>query len=130
MTEFYTVKQIDNSRLVRPKAPNRLRECLRLVALGATLALCALLYSWQHFETIQLGYQLESLRGGLAQATELNREFKLEKAGLEAPGRIEAIARNRLGLTVPAPDQVAPMNLPPGAVMAEARPAGVPEAQR
>jgi cell division protein FtsL len=130
MTEFFTVKQIDNSRLVRPKAPNRVRECLRLVALGGMLTLCALLYAWQHFETIQLGYQLESLRNDRAQAAELNQELKLEVAGLQAPGRIDTIARRQLGLTVPVPGQVAPMELPAGAVLAEARPAGVPEEER
>jgi hypothetical protein len=47
--------------------------------------MCALLYAWQHFETIQLRYQLESLRSERAQATELNQELKLEVAGLRAP---------------------------------------------
>ena len=41
MTEYYTVKRIDNSRLVRPKAPDRMRECVRLVAMGGLLALVA-----------------------------------------------------------------------------------------
>ena len=61
MTEFFTVKQIDNSRLVRLVAPDHLRECARVVLLGGLIALGAFLYAWQHFETIQLRYQLESL---------------------------------------------------------------------
>ena len=130
MTEFFTVKQIDNSRLVRPMAPNRMRECARLVLLGGAIALCAFLYAWQHFETIQLRYKLESMRGERSQAAELNQELKLEVAGLRAPGRIDIIARRQLGLTAPVPGQVAPMDLPPGAVLAEARPAGAPPAQR
>lgn len=130
MTEFYTVKEIDNSRLVRFVAPNHMRECARLVMLGALISLCAFLYAWQHFETIQLRYQLESLRSERAQATELNQELKLEVAGLRAPGRIDVIARKQLGLTAPIPGQVAPMELPPNAVMAEARPAGASPAQR
>ena len=130
MTEFFTVKQIDNSRLVRPKAPNRMRECARLVLLGGLIALCALLYAWQHFETIQLRYQLESLRSERSQASELNQELRLEVAGLRAPGRIDIIARRQLGLTAPVPGQVAPMDLPPGAVLAEARPAGMAPAQQ
>ena len=68
MTEFFTVKHIDNSRLMRPMAPNRMRECARLVFLGGAIALCAFLYAWQHFQTIQLRYQLESLRGERSQA--------------------------------------------------------------
>jgi cell division protein FtsL len=111
-------------------APNRMRECARLVLLGGMIALCAFLYAWQHFETIQLRYHLESLRGERTQAAELNQELKLEVAGLRAPGRIDIIARRQLGLTAPVPGQVAPMDLPPGAVLAEARTAGTPPAQR
>src|SRR5258707_7288750 len=81
MTEFFTIKHIDNSRLVRPMAPNRMRECARLVLLGGSIALCAFLYAWQHFQAIQLRYQLESLRGERSQAAELNQELKLEVAG-------------------------------------------------
>jgi len=130
MSEFYTVKQIDNSRLVRFVAPNHMRECARVVSLGALIALCAFLYAWQHFETIQLRYKLESLRSERAQAMELNQQLKLEIAGLRAPERIDVIARRQLGLTAPMPGQVAPMELPPNAVMAEARPANTSEAQQ
>jgi cell division protein FtsL len=130
MTEFFTVKHIDNSRLVRFVAPDHMRECARVVSLGALIAMGAFLYAWQHFETIQLRYQLESLRSERAQATELNQELKLEMAGLRAPERIDIIARRQLGLTAPVAGQVAPMDLPPNAVMAEARPANASTAQR
>ena len=130
MSEFYTVKQIDNSRLVRFVAPNHMRECARVVSLGALIALCAFLYAWQHFETIQLRYKLESLRSERAEAMELNQQLKLEIAGLRAPERIDVIARRQLGLTAPMPGQVAPMELPPNAVMAEARPANASAAQQ
>jgi cell division protein FtsL len=123
MSEFYTQKNIDNSRVVRIIAPNHMRECARVVSLGALIALGAFLYAWQHFETIQLRYQLESLRSERAQATELNQELKLEVAGLRAPERIDMIARRQLGLTAPVAGQVAPIDQPPNAVMAEARPA-------
>jgi cell division protein FtsL len=130
MIEFFTVKRIDNSRLVRRMEPNQMRECARLVALGGLLALCALLYAWQHFETIQLRYQLESLRNERSQTAVLNQELKLEVAGLRAPGRIDVIARRQLGLTAPVPGQVAPMELPPNAVLAEARATNIPTAQQ
>ena len=130
MSEFYTVKQIDNSRVVRIVAPDHMRECARLVVLGLAISVCAFAYAWQHFATIQLRYQLESLRNERAQANELNQELKLEVAGLRAPGRIDLIARRRLGLTAPVPGQVAPMELPPDAVFAQARPAGSSAAQR
>src|ERR1700719_116463 len=103
MTEFFTVKHIDNSRLVRPIAPNRMRECARLVLLGGLIALCAFLYAWQHFQAIQLRYQLESLRGERSQAAELNQQLKLEVAGPRAPRRIGIIARGQLRLNAAVP---------------------------
>ncbi len=121
MTEFYTVKQIDNSRLARPVAPDRLRECCRLLALGSVLAGVVLLYAWQHFQCIQLRYQLEELKSERAQAAELNQQLKLEVAGLRSPMRIDAIARRQLGLSVPVPGQIAPLEGPSDAVLAQAR---------
>jgi len=125
MTEFYTVKQIDNSRLARSVAPERLRECGRLVALGGMLAAVALLYAWQHFQCIQLNYQVEALRAERAQVSELNQQLRLEVAGLRSPMRIDAIARRQLGLNVPVPGQIAPVEGPSEAMVAQARVAGV-----
>jgi len=119
MTEFHTVKAIDNSRLVRPAAPNRVREMGHVLGLGGLVAAVALLFAWQHFACIQLRYQLESLKSQRSQAAELNQELRLEVAGLRAPSRIDEIARRRLGLTVPAAGQVAPFETPSEAVLAE-----------
>src|SRR5258706_8318736 len=107
MTEFFTIKHIDNSRLVRTMAPNRMRECARLVLLGGLIALCAFLYAWQHFQAIQLRYQLESLRGERSQAAELNQELKLEVAGVSPPRRRHIICARPRAFSSPVP--------PPGA---------------
>jgi cell division protein FtsL len=120
MTEFYTVKQIDNTRLVRSVAPDRLRECVRLVGVGALLALMALCYAWQHFECIQMRSDLESLKQEHAQAIELNQELKLEVASLRDPGRIDLIARRQLGLTTSASSEIVPTEPPVEPVMAQA----------
>jgi cell division protein FtsL len=129
MTEFYTVKRIDNSRLVRLAAPDRLRECFRWAALGGVLASVVLLYAWQHFECIQLRYHLEGLKSERAQAAELNQRLNLEVASLRSPNRIDVIARRQLGLSVPVPGQMAPVEGPSEAVLAQARvaPASVTE---
>ncbi|MGO9642098.1 MAG: septum formation initiator family protein [Candidatus Acidiferrales bacterium] len=121
MTEFYTVKQIDNSRRVRTVAPDRLRECVRLVGVGVLLALVALCYAWQHFECIQMRSQLESLKQEHSQAVELNQELKLEVASLRDPGRIDLIARRQLGLTTSASSEIVPTEPPVEPVMAQAR---------
>lgn len=120
MTEYYTIKRVDNSRLVRPAPPARLREFWRRVAVGAAMAGCLLFYVWQHFQCIQVRYQIEQLESQRAQAVELNQQLHLEVATLRSPMRVDAMARN-LGLTVPVPGQVTPAEGPSEAVLAQAR---------
>ncbi len=88
---------------------------------AAALASCAMLYAWQHFQCIRLRYQIEDLQGRRAEATELNQQLRLEVASLRSPMRIDAIARQQLGLTVPVPGQVAPAQGPSEPVLAQAR---------
>ena len=120
MTEFYTVKRIDNSRLVRPMRSAELRDFWRRLATGIGLAACLLLYAWQHFECIGLRYNIEQLGSERSQAAEFNQQLRLEIATLRSPMRVDAIARRELGLTVPAPGQVAPVEGPSEAVLAQA----------
>jgi cell division protein FtsL len=119
--DYITVKRIDNSRLVRAANPNRVRDSMRIVAYSAVLAAGFMLFAWQHFQCLQLGYQLEELKAERAQASEMNERLKLEVAALKSPERIDAIARGTLGLTMPVPGQVATAYGPPEAVLAQAR---------
>lgn len=123
MTEYYTVKRIDNSRLARPTAPAQVREFWKRVAVGAAIAGCLIFYVWQHFECIQLRYRIEQLDVKRNQAAQLNQQLHLEIATLRAPSRVDAIARTRLGLTVSVPGQVMPASGPGDTVLAQATPA-------
>jgi cell division protein FtsL len=119
--DYHTVKRIDNTRLVRHAAPARLRDLWRFCAAGGTLAACLLFYAWQHFECIQIRYQVEQLESQRAKTVELNEQLHLEVASLRSPMRVDTIARNQLGLTVPVPGQVAPADGPADAVVAQAQ---------
>ena len=119
--EFFTVKKIDNSRLVRNVEPARMRNLLRTFALGTAVAAFFTLYIYQHFRCIDLSFQLEALKADQMKAAELNSELKLEIAGLRDPMRIDVIARRRLGLTEPLPTQVQEYEEPAGAEVAAAR---------
>jgi cell division protein FtsL len=121
VAEFQTVKRIDNSRLVRNVEPARMRNLLRMLALGSIVAAFLMLYVFQHFHCIDLSYQLEALKAQQTQAAALNSELKLEIAGLRDPMRIDMIARRRLGLTEPLPSQVRDYDEPDGAEVAAAR---------
>ncbi len=106
MVEFHTVKRIDNSRLVRHVEPLKMRNLYKTAGLGAIVALCCMLYVYQHFRCIDLSFQLEDLRIHQQQALKLNGALKLEIATLRDPQRIDLLARHTLGLTEPTAEQV------------------------
>lgn len=106
MVEFHTVKRIDNTRLVRHVEPIKMRNLYKTAALGAVVAICCMLYIYQHFRCIDLSFQLEDLRVKQEQSLALNGALKLEIATLRDPRRIDLLARHDLGLTEPTPTQV------------------------
>jgi cell division protein FtsL len=106
MVEFYTVKRIDNSRLVRHVEPAKMRNLYRAAALGAIIAVFLMMYTYQHFRCIDLSFQLEDLKGKQTQAAELNGKLKLQIATLRDPHRIDVIAQHELGFKRPEANQV------------------------
>lgn len=120
MMEFFTVKRIDNSRLVRQVAPQQWREFGGPALVVTLLAAILLVYAAQYYQCLSVRYQVEELKAARSEALELNQQLKLEAASLRAPLRIDMIARNRLGLTAPVPGQVTPVAAPTGAMMAQA----------
>ena len=106
MAEFYTVKRIDNSRLVPHVEPAKMRNLFRTAALGGIIAVFFMLYVYQHFRCIDMSFQLEDLKGKQAQAAELNGKLKLEIATLRDPHRIDIIAQHELGFKRPEANQV------------------------
>lgn len=118
MVEFCTVKKIDNSRLVRHVEPVKMRKLYKTAGLGAVVAAFCMLYVYQHFRCIDLGFQLEDLKGKTQQAQVLNSKLKLEIAYLRDPHRIDVIARRELGLTQPTANQVREFTTQDGAEVA------------
>ncbi len=104
--EFYYVKHIDNSRLVREVDRERRRECFSLLGLGILVFLFVLLLAYQHFECVRNGYQIEQLKAESATLEEQNHQLRLEQAALADPERIDTLARTRLGMVSPSPKQV------------------------
>jgi hypothetical protein len=107
--EIYFAKSIDNSRLVKVEDPTRNREMKQFGTALALLFLLVFTYAWQHFRSIEYGYQIESAKRELNNLTEMNRALRLEDASLRDPERIDVMAR-RMGLEPPAPGQVIRMD--------------------
>jgi cell division protein FtsL len=70
-----------------------------------TFFLLTMVYVWQHFSAINLGYQVEDTKAKVEQMREDNRQLRLIDAQLSEPGRIDHIAK-QLGLDEPLPGQV------------------------
>jgi cell division protein FtsL len=118
MVEFYTVKRIDNSRLVRHVEPVRMRNLYKTVALGSIVAAFCMLYIYQHYRCIDQSFLLEDLKAKTQQAQSLNNQLKLEIAYLRDPQRIDTIARRQLGLTQPTANQLREYGNPDGSEVA------------
>ncbi len=103
------VKRIDNSRLRREVDPEKRRECYSLLGLGILVFLFGLLYAWQHFDCVRYGYQIEQLKSQREALDGWNRGLRLTEASLADPQRIDALARQGLGLGPAGPQQVIPL---------------------
>ena len=106
MTEIHIVKHIDNTRLVKELDYQQTKECLLLMVLGVLCLLTLLFLAWQQFEVVRRGYEHEDLRMELNLLTEVNHSYKVERAQLKEPERIEIHAREQLGLQFPSFQQV------------------------
>src|SRR6516225_7558449 len=103
--EFYFQKTIDNSRLVRVADPQRRREIRAFSAVVSLCFLVAMFYAWQHFRSLEYGYQIEAQKTEHERLVELNRTLTLEQSSLRDPGRIDVLAR-QMNLEPPRPGQV------------------------
>jgi cell division protein FtsL len=103
--EVFFAKHIDNSRIVKADDPERRREMRTFAATMGLLFVLVMIYVWQHFSAIEIGYQVETQKQQVEQMQEENRQLRLSEAQLTDPGRIDQIAR-QLGLDAPQPGQV------------------------
>jgi len=103
--EVYFTKHIDNSRIVKADDPERRREMRTFTAVMSVLFVLVMVYVWQHFSAIEIGYQVEAQKIQVEQLQEENRQLRLSEAQLTDPGRIDRVAR-QLGLNEPQPGQV------------------------
>jgi cell division protein FtsL len=103
--EMFFTKHIDNSRLVKADDPERRRDMRRFTAVTMLFFLLTMVYVWQHFSAIEVGYNVEAQKLQVEQLREENRQLRLNEAELSDPGRIDVIAK-QLGLQQPMPGQV------------------------
>ena len=103
--EFYFQKTIDNSRLVRVADPQRTREVRMFTIAVSVLFLMTMVYTLQHFRSLEYGYQIEAQKTEHDRLVELNRSLTLEQASLRDPSRIAELA-HQMDLDLPHPGNV------------------------
>ena len=106
MREIYFIKSVDNSRWMPPANPRQPWRYGMGVVLGILLLGGGLFAARARYESRENGYRLEQLDREKQQLVEVNRKLRLEEASLVDPRRIDWIARNQLGMTTLAPNQI------------------------
>ena len=103
--EVFFAKHLDNTRLVKADDPERRREMRQFAIVMSLLFVLVMVYVWQHFSAIEIGYKVEAQKQQVEQLREENRQLRLNEAQLTDPERIDKIAK-QLGLDAPQPGQV------------------------
>lgn len=124
--EFRMSKRVRNEHLVRQLDRKRHRELLMVALTGLALTAAVIAYAWPHFEMIRLGYRMEELRQKREDLLEEKRHLELQRATEMATVRIEAIARDELGMIYPEREHTVILEPHGGGQLPEA-PTGRPE---
>jgi len=82
---------------------------LRLIGIWGMLMLCFIselfVYTWSRVQCVGIGYEISKATRREKELAALYNNLKVELASLKTPSRIADIAKNRLGLTAPTPEQ-------------------------
>ncbi len=124
--EYAIKKDIRNNPVVREVDSQQKRDLRRTVCLTALIVGVVLFSAWQHYRTVNYGYQIEQLRLERAAEEATNRQLRLNFETLRAPGEIDKRARRELGLVAPSAQETlvlerAPVAVPSRSVVADAR---------
>ncbi|HEX9777270.1 MAG TPA: cell division protein FtsL [Geopsychrobacteraceae bacterium] len=98
-----TVVKINGFSLDRP----RLTPLFVVIAL---VSLLSLLFVWSRIQAINFEYEISSLQSQIRSGQDDVKRLRIESALLSSDSRIERLAREQLGLQLPAPGQVIRVN--------------------
>ncbi len=68
--EMFFTKHIDNSRIVKADDPDRRREMRTFTVVMSLFFLLTMVYVWQHFSAIEVGYRVEAQKTQVEQLRE------------------------------------------------------------
>ena len=103
--EYAIKKDVKNNPIVRELDETRQRQLWRSAGIAAMLVAVLLFSAWQHFELVLYSYKMEQMQKARQVEEEVNRHLRLEIESLKRPERIEEVAKTKLKLVAPSPDQ-------------------------
>ncbi len=65
-----------------------------------------LFYTWCRVQCVEAGYKISQEKKGWSRLMTIQKNLRVELAGLKSPERIARIARNEFGLVMPGPRQI------------------------
>lgn len=87
-------------------APHRIDIFKYLMICMVVFTVVSVFHVWSRFKLVDLNLQISEVSRQLNEADQEQKRLKLEAASLKAPARIEAIAKNELGMALPTKQQV------------------------
>ncbi len=103
----------DYTKVAAPRAltglditPHRIDLFKYLMICMVVFTIVSVFHVWSRFKLVDLNLQISEISRQLGEAGQEQKRLKLEAASLRSPGRIEAIAKNELGMAVPTEQQI------------------------
>jgi len=99
-------KHINNTSIYREVDVDQRRQIYLLTCLAVLFGLGVLLYGWQQYRWIQLGYEIEGLQKQKEELLSYQNTLIVERDTVTQFERVDWIARNKLGMVQAAPGQI------------------------
>jgi cell division protein FtsL len=87
-------------------APRRMDIVKFLMVCMVLLTMVSIFHVWSRFRLIELNLQISDASKQMKELEQQQKQLKLEAAALKTPARIETIAKQELGMTIPQDQQV------------------------
>lgn len=98
--------RVNNSKAKKRRFFISARQLFLIVVMILAFMGSGITYVWSTFEKTQIGYALSKLQREEMKLKETNRRLRLELAYLKSPENLEREAVQKLGLSMPTPNQI------------------------
>ncbi|MBF0117903.1 MAG: cell division protein FtsL [Desulfobacterales bacterium] len=85
------------------------KKIVRWIVLVAIFVVELFFYAWCRVQCVRIGYDIQNKIKQQNEIISEQNNFKLEIASLKSPERIAKIAKEKLGLSMPTPNQIVVM---------------------